>query len=283
MPLFRRYLGSDEYIDGLDRWILWLVGTEPAALRRMPAVLDRMERVAAFRRGEQPGKNRRIAKRAATKELAKTPTQPGFLNYPGTRFLTIPEVSSENRLYIPMGFLDSDVVPSNLLKICVDARDFHFGILTSTMHMAWVRAVCGRLESRYRYSTEIVYNNFPWPTPTDAQRTAIEAAAQAVLDTRDGHPGATLADLYDPLAMPPDLRRAHDALDRVVDAAYGAPRGGFPTEAARLAFLFRLYQARTAPLDAGGSAAPKPKRAPRAAAAKPRRSRQPRLPGAGTP
>jgi hypothetical protein len=147
------------------------------------------------------------------------------------------------------------------------------------MHMAWVRAVCGRLESRYSYAPAI-YNNFPWPTPTDAQRQTIETAAQAVLDARAAHPGATLADLYDPLAMPQNLRRAHEALDRAVDAAYAVPRGGFPTEAARLAFLFTLYQARTAPLDAGGSAAPKRKPATRATPKRPR-TRQPTLPDAG--
>jgi hypothetical protein len=169
-----------------------------------------------------------------------------------------------------MGFVAPEILASNLLKISSTATQYDFGVLTSVMHMAWVRGVCGRLESRYRYSTRIVYNNFPWPSPSDAQRKAIETAAQAVLDARAAHPGATLADLYDPLAMPPNLRKAHDALDRVVDAAYGQPRG-FPTEAARLAFLFTLYQSRAAPLDAGGGAAKRPavKRKPRLPKPKP--------------
>jgi len=266
--LFRRYLGSDELIDGTLRWFLWLADEAPNTIRSLPLVRARLERVAAFRRGDEPGLNGRRVKDAATKLLAATPTRLHVRNTPTSSYLALPEVSSELRQYIPIAFLEPEILASNLLKITAEAEIYHFGILTSRMHMAWVRGVCGRLESRYRYSTGIVYNNFPWPDPAPAQRVTIEAAAQAVLDTRAAHPGATLADLYDPVTMPPDLRRAHDRLDRAVDAAYGQPKG-FATEAARLAFLFNLYQSRAAPLDAGGGAARRP-------AARPRRPRKPK-------
>jgi len=156
-------------------------------------------------------------------------------------------------------------VASDLLNIAAEVETYHFGILTSTMHMAWVRGVCGRLESRFRYSIGIVYNNFPWPDPTPAKRTAIEAAARALLDARAAHFNATLADLYDPIAMPPNLVAAHRKLDQAVDAAYGAPKGGWATEAQRLAFLFGLYEARVSGAQTAlalpqGTAKPKPKK-----------------------
>jgi hypothetical protein len=173
-------------------------------------------------------------------------------------------VSSERRNFIPIGFFPSTTIASNLLYVLPNATLYHFGILSSTMHNAWMRAVCGRLKSDYRYSAGIVYNNFPWPEPTEKQQTAIEAAAQAVLDVRakfmnspfDSAQGAvpvgersrtaTLADLYDPLTMPPELVKAHQVLDRAVDAAYG--KTTFKTEAERVAFLFERYQQLTAPL-----------------------------------
>jgi hypothetical protein len=171
-------------------------------------------------------------------------------------------VSSEGRHFIPMTFLEPDIIASDLLIHAAGATIWHFGILTSTMHMAWVRAVCGRLESRFRYAPA-VYNNFPWPHSTQAQRGAIERAAQGVLDARSTHQDSTLADLYDPLSMPADLRAAHTVLDRAVDATYGL-RGGFASEAARLAFLFARYQTEAAPLD------PTPSRVPRRRRATPR-------------
>lgn len=140
-------------------------------------------------------------------------------------------------------------MPSNKLRMITQSTAYTLGVMTSEMHMAWTRLVAGRLESRFQYSGHIVYNNFPWPTPTEAQRAAIERSAQGILDARAAHPGASLADLYDPLTMPPNLVAAHATNDRAVDAAYGQPRG-FPTEAARLAFLFDLYQSLVAPLDA---------------------------------
>ena len=163
--------------------------------------------------------------------------------------LLIPKVSSERRSFIPIGFEQPDTFCSDLVFMLPNAALYHFAILTSTLHMAWVRAVCGRLKSDYRYSAGIVYNNFPWPDkPSDKTRQAIEAAAQAVLDARAAFPGATLADLYDPLTMPPALLRAHQKLDAAVDRAYG--KSSFKSDAERVAFLFERYQALTSLLPA---------------------------------
>ncbi|HJS86763.1 MAG TPA: type IIL restriction-modification enzyme MmeI [Acetobacteraceae bacterium] len=246
---FRRWIGSDEFLYGIERWFLWLREAEPEAIRRLPLVRKRIEAVQRFRRGEEAGKNGRKAKDAATAELAKFPTRLHVENAPSERYLAIPEVSSETREYIPMAFVQPEVLSSNLIKVALGATPYHFGVLSSRMHMAWVRGVCGRLKSDFRYSSGIVYNNFPWPSPTAAQRATIEAAARKVLDARAAHPGATLADLYDPVAMPPNLASAHAELDRAVDAAY-SHRGGFAAEAARLAFPFARYQELAAPLDA---------------------------------
>jgi len=184
------------------------------------------------------------SKSAPTRKLADTPTRFHVENIPNKPYLVIPEVSSERRQYIPMGFMDAKTLSSNLVKIVPHATPFHFGILSSAMHMAWVRYVGGRLKSDYRYSKDIVYNNFPWPgDPTDKQREAIEQAAQEVLDARSAHPDSSLADLYDPIATPPDLRKAHQALDKAVDAAYG--KKDFASDAERVAFLFELYHAYT--------------------------------------
>jgi hypothetical protein len=182
--------------------------------------------------------------REATRELAHTPAQFAFVSHPETPYLLLPSVSSERRNYIPIGFMPSDVIASNLCLIVPSANFYHFGVLTSTMHMAWVRSVCGRLKSDYRYSVGIVYNNFPWPdTPDEKSRQAIEGAAQAVLIARAYFSDATLADLYDPLTMPPALLKAHHKLDAVVDKAYG--KTGFKSDAERVAFLFARYQALT--------------------------------------
>jgi len=189
------------------------------------------------------------SKSAPTRKLAATPTRFHVENMPNTDFLVIPEVSSERRNYIPLGFLSPETLCSNLVKIAPRATRYHFGVLSSAMHMAWVRSVCGRLKSDYRYSAGIVYNNFPWPqTITDKQKQAIEDAAQAVLDTRVQYPGASLADLYDPLAMPPELVKAHHQLDAAVDAAYSKKK--FSGDSDRVAFLFDLYQQLASPLEA---------------------------------
>ena len=156
-------------------------------------------------------------------------------------YLCIPEVSSEKRRYIPIGFMSGEVIASNKLLIIPDAKIYHFGILISNVHMSWMRTVCGRLKSDYQYSGAMVYNTFPWPSPTDAQRAAIEATAQGILDARALYPDSSLADLYDPLTMPPDLRKAHAKNDAAVMKAYGMPIKE-TDEAACVAWLMRLYQ-----------------------------------------
>jgi hypothetical protein len=243
-PWLRRYGGGEELLNGDWRWCLWLKGIPPATLRSLRPVA---ERVAAVK------KARLKSPTADVRRAAETPTLFTQDRQPSRRYLAVPEVSSETRRYIPMRFLPASIVASNKLQLIVGARNYHLSVLSSAMHMAWVRAVAGRLKSDYSYAPS-VYNNFPWPDPSPAQRTRIEGTAQDILDARAAHPGATLADLYDPVAMPPDLVAAHAANDRAVDAAYGVR--GFPTEAARLAFLFERYQALAAPLDA----APAPRR-----------------------
>ena len=250
-PLFRPWMGADELLYGYRRWCLWLGDTEPQVLRALPHVRRRVEAVQAFRRASRS---------APTRALATTPTRFHVENMPKRRYLAIPEVSSEARPYIPMAFLPPRTLSSNLLKLMPGATPYHFGILSSTMHMAWVRGVCGRLESRYRYSAQIVFNNFPWPEPTARATSAITSAAEAVLTARTRHPAAHLAALYDPVAMPPNLARAHVALDRAVDAAYAVTRA-FATEADRLAFLFACYAALASPLDPA-PAAPRRARSP---------------------
>ena len=227
----RPFVGSEEFINSISRWCLWLVEIQPSELKKMPAILERVLRV----------KNVRLSSnRSTTKNLAAKPAIFGEVRQPNTPYIIIPSVSSEKRRFIPLGLLPSNVICSNLNLLVPNGSLFELGVLQSTMHMAWVRAVCGRLESRYRYSAGIVYNNFPWPdSPTDKQKAAIEAAAQAILDTRVKFPSSSLADLYDPLTMPNELAKAHQNLDKAVDAAYGF-KG--KTDAERVAFLFVLYQ-----------------------------------------
>jgi len=236
----RLFLGAQEFLNGEQRWCLWLKDASPAELRAMPEVMKRVEGVR---------KHRMESERETTRGLANTPALFGEIRQPASDYLMIPSVSSENRNYIPIGFMPETVIGSNLVLFVPDATPFHFGVLSSTMHMAWMRQVCGRLESRYRYSAGLVYNNFPWPeNPTAKQRAAVEARAQAVLDARRQFPDATLADLYDPLTMPADLVKAHQNLDRAVDACYrSAP---FASERQRVEYLFALYEQLTAPLTA---------------------------------
>ena len=239
-PWIRPFLGADEFINGLSRWCLWLIDCPPAVLRSMPKVVARIHAVK---------RHREASTRRTTQALAATPAVFGEVRQPSGGYLLVPRHSSERREIIPIGFLDSSVIVGDA-NLCVpEATVFHFGVLTSRMHMAWVKYVCGRIKSDYRYTGQIVYNNFPWPeSPTDAQRAAIDSAAQTVLDTRAKFPGSTLADLYDPLTMPPALLKAHQKLDVAVDAAYG--RKGFKADAERVAFLFELYQRYTSLLPA---------------------------------
>ncbi len=234
----RKFLGSDEFINNQERYCLWLVGISPSELRAMPAILERVNAVR---------KIRSCSKRATTQALAEYPTLFGEIRQAENLYLLIPRVSSENRAYIPIGYVDSAVICGDANLMIVDATLYHFGVLSSAMHMAWMRAVAGRLESRYRYSAGIVYNNFPWlDKPTDKQRQAIESAAQAVLDARAKFPAQSFADLYDVLAMPLELKKAHQSLDRVVDKAYSAAK--LNNEQERVALLFSLYQQLTTPL-----------------------------------
>ncbi len=228
--LFRLWYGSDEFINNRPRWCLWLGDCSPADLRNMPACLERVENVRKFRSA---------SKSEGTRKIAATPTRFHVENFPASSYIVIPEVSSENRKFIPIGFFEPEIMSSNLVKIIPGATLYHFGILTSTMHMAWTRYVCGRLKSDYRYSKDIVYNNFPWPTPSDTQKAKIEEAAQGVLDARALFPESSLADLYDPLTMPSVLVKAHDKLDALVEKAYGKR---FDSDAGRVAFLFERYK-----------------------------------------
>ncbi|MEO8591050.1 MAG: DNA methyltransferase [Flavobacteriales bacterium] len=229
---FKRWLGSDEFLNGWERWCLWLGDCSPEELRRMPLVMKRVQAVRQVRLE---------SKSAPTQKLADTPTRFHVENMPHSTYLIIPEVSSERRRFIPIGYEEPSTLASNLVKIVPNASRYHFGILSSTMHNAWMRSVAGRLKSDYRYSKDIVYNNFPWPeSPTEAQRAAVEQAAQGVLDARAAHPGASLADLYDPLTMPANLVKAHVALDSAVDKCYR--KAPFTSEPQRVAYLFELYE-----------------------------------------
>jgi hypothetical protein len=244
----KEYIGSFELINNQKRYCIWLDTASPNQIRSLTALGDRIASVQKFRQASTDANTRKWADKPY---LFQTNRQPQ------SNYLAIPEVSSENRFYLPIGFLDASIIASNLLYTIADATLYEFGIMTSIMHNAWMRTTCGRLKSDYRYSASIVYNNFPWPLePSDKQKTAIETAAQAVLDARAAHPDSSLADLYDPLSMPPNLTRAHQQLDKAVDAAYGKTK--FATEAERVAFLFELYQQYTAPT-APMTAAPKPK------------------------
>ncbi len=228
----KKFLGAEEFINNKKRYCLWLVNASPAEMRKVPPIMERVANVQ---------KLRSESKRAATQKLAATPTLFGEIRQPvsGT-YLLVPSTSSEKRRYVPLGFLDCNVISSNANLIVPNASLYHFGILTSNVHMAWMRVVCGRLKSDYRYSASIVYNNFPWPTPTEAQKAKIEQTAQAILDARNKFPDCSLADLYDEAAMPPELRKAHQENDRTVMAAYGFNIKMSESEC--VAELFKMYQ-----------------------------------------
>jgi len=242
----RPYVGSEEYINGRKRWILSLQRADPQDLRAMPNVIERMRNVRAYRAK---------SKRKSTLAIADTPERYNVEAIPDQPFLAIPEVSSERREYVPIGWLEPPTIPSNKLRFIKNADLWHFGILTSRIHMAWVRHVGGRLESRYQYSIGIDYNAFPWPEATDEQRAKIRTLAQAVLDARALYPNSTLADLYDVDVMPRELRKAHRDLDAAVDKLYRP--NPFTGDRDRVEHLFGLYEKLVAPLAA---TAPKARR-----------------------
>ena len=214
-PYIRRLIGARELIHNEKRWCLWLKDCPPGDLKKMPEVMKRVEAVRSFRLA---------SKKAATRAKAAFPTRFDEDRQPDSgTFIVVPSVSSETREYVPILFVGQETVCTNLVFLIPNATLYHFGVLTSSVHNAWMRAVCGRLEMRYRYSKDIVYNNFPWPEADEALRAAVEEKAQAILDARAQFPGASLADLYDPLAMPPALRKAHAALDRLLLKAYALP------------------------------------------------------------
>jgi len=227
-----KYMGGEEFINDKSRWCLWLENVEPAEIKDSQLIMSRVKQVKDFRN---------TSDREMTRKLANYPTLFGERRQPNGDYLLLPKVSSENRPYMPIGFITSSVIANGSALIVPNATKYHLGVLQSHMQNAWMRTVCGRMKSDYQYSASIVYNNFPWPKLTVEQIKAIEEKAQAVLDVRAKHGTSTLADLYNPLTMPPDLTKAHAALDKAVDAAYGYK--GKPTDAERVAFLFKLYQA----------------------------------------
>jgi len=225
---FKHFISAHEFLNKGDRWCLWLVDIEPTELKKLKLIYDRVRNV------------KEIRKKSARPFLADVPHLFAQITQPkGKDYILIPRHSSENRKYIPFGFFTSDNIAADSCLIIPDGTLYHFGILTSTMHMAWVRYVCGRLELRYRYSKDIVYNNFPWPNPTEKQAAEIEKAAQEVLDARAKFPNSSLADLYDPVAMPSALSKTHQKLDKAVESTYGR---SFDDDSQRVAYLFELYQ-----------------------------------------
>ena len=245
---------AHQFLHGQKRWCLWLVDAKPQDIKSIPSIVSRVAMVRRFRLA---------SKASSTRAYADRPTLFRQIAVSASTFIVIPLHSSEHRTYIPLGFFGPENIVHNSCSFLPNATPYHFGILTSTMHMSWVRQVCGRLESRYRYSSTLVYNNYPWPTdPTPAQRTKVGACVQAVLDTREKYidQGSTLADLYDPLYMPGDLLKAHQQLDRAVDRCYRA--APFTSERERVEYLFQLYEQLTSPLAPTDKPRPRRKRPP---------------------
>lgn len=234
--LIRPYMMGKDFIDRKPRFCLWLKDADPSILRQCHLILERVERVRKFRLSSN---------RSSTLKAATYPTLFGAPFECKTNYIAIPKVSSENRKYIPIDYLTPDIIPGDKLFCMQDATLYHFGVLNSNVHMAWMRVTCGRLKSDYSYSNTIVYNNFPWPTPTEEQKAKIEQTAQAILDARAKYPDSSLADLYDELTMPVELRKAHQDNDRAVMQAYGFPVKSTFTESQCVVELFKLYNEKT--------------------------------------
>ena len=227
-----KFLGAKEFLHGIHRYCLWLVGANPSEIQKLPLIKERIKKVRDFRLNST---------KAATRKFAETPMVFMENRQPATNYILLPRHTSQNRKYIPMDFLPPNVICGDANIAMPTATLYHFGVLESNVHMAWMRAICGRIKSDYRYSNDIVYNNFPWPTPTDAQKAKIEKTAQGILDARAKYPDSSLADLYDEVLMPPELRKAHQANDRAVMEAYGF-WGKLNTESECVAQLMKMYQ-----------------------------------------
>ena len=230
-PYIKKFVGAREFLHNEPRYCLWLMSVSPAELSKMPLVKERVRLTREFRLASS---------KEATQKYADYPTRFMEVRQPQTNYIIVPSHSSEGRTYIPMGFMSPDVISSNANLMIPNASLYHFSVLESIVHMAWMRIVCGRIKSDYRYSNDIVYNNFPWPSPTDAQKAKIEQTAQAILDARALYPDSSLADLYDDLTMPVELRKAHRANDAAVMEAYGFRKD--MTESEIVAELFKMYQ-----------------------------------------
>ncbi len=230
--LFKRFMGATEFINNKVRWCLWLQGVSPAIMKKIPPVMDAIAEVKTMRESSN---------RIPTRKLAEIPMLFGEIRQPDGEYIIIPRHSSQNRRYIPMGFVSPEIICGDANLLLPEATLYHFGVMSSNVHNAWIRTVCGRIKSDFRYSVNIVYNNFPWPAPTDAQKAKIEQTAQAILDARALYPDASLADLYDETTMPPELRKAHQQNDKAVMQAYGFSVKDM-TESKCVAELMRMYQ-----------------------------------------
>jgi hypothetical protein len=248
----RPYVGAKEYLNGGDRWILAVQSASPSEIRKIAPIADRIRDVRRYRLGEIPARGKDISSMKpmgiSSTKLADTPTEYHVTVLPNSPFLVVPEVSSERRQYAPIGWLEPPTIPSNLVRIMEGVSLSLFGILTSQMHMSWLRQIGGKLKSDYRYSIGLVYNTFPLPKASDAQLQKLEPLAQSILDARNTHQGSTLADLYDPDFMPSNLRKAHNALDKAVDKFYR--KSGFASDSERVEHLLGMYEQIVVPLTA---------------------------------
>jgi len=235
LKFVKKYLGAAEYIRGNDRYCLWIEESDYEEAKSIPAIKQRIERVAEFRAK---------SKAKSTRDYANRPYRFVQISYKPTDSIIVPSVSSERREYIPMGFLDKNTVVSNAANAIYDAEHWLFSILQSKMHMAWIRTVCGKLKTDYRYSTTLGYNTFPIHPLTSSEKDALNKSARSILLARAAHPEKTLAEMYDPDKMPADLRDAHNENDHLVDNLYR--KGGFTNDEDRLAALFDLYEKMTA-------------------------------------
>ena len=230
-PYFMRYMGSREFINNIERWFLIINRIPPHLLAKMPLVQEKLRLVREYRLSSSS---------AQTKKLAEYPAKFHFENMPEKEFLVIPQTSSGRRRYVPIGFLTPDIMTNNKLQVMKEGTLYELGILSSSVHNAWLRAVAGRLRDDFTYSVSVVYNTFPWPTPTETQKIAIEETAKQILEVRNRYPESSLAALYDDLLMPEELRKAHHSNDSVVMKAYGFPKDASESEI--VARLFKMYQ-----------------------------------------